>query len=191
MSHKICVFCSSSDNIPVVYRKIAANLGKIMAEKNDILVFGGTSKGLMGSIANAMHEGKGKIFGVIPSYMKSHTNYEFCDEYIFAEDPRIRKFKLDQLSDAFIALPGGFGTLDEIFELINMKMHGFHNKPIIFININSFFNNLKLHLEKIFAESFAKSEKKDLFYFAKNELDAYKYLENNFALYRASKFSKE
>ncbi len=157
MCKKICVFCSSSDKVDSIYFNEAEELGRLMAVKGYHLVYGGAEVGLMGALARSVHAYKGKVIGVIPDKLKDkEVAYEGADELIVTDDMRVRKTIMEQRSDAFIVLPGGYGTLEEIFEILTLKLLRYHNKPVVIVNTNGFYEHLIKLLDHIIAEQFAK-----------------------------------
>jgi uncharacterized protein (TIGR00730 family) len=178
MQKKICIYCSSSDAIDPVYFQAAKELAGLIAAGNHTLVYGGASIGLMGEIARTAHQFGGKVVGVIPEGIKNMgIAYEAADEFIITKDLRERKSVMESYSDAFIALPGGFGTLEEILEMITLKQLNFHNKPLVFLNINEFYNPLFELFEHIYKSRFAKNECKNLYFIANDPKSAIKYIE--------------
>ncbi|MCA9235061.1 MAG: TIGR00730 family Rossman fold protein [Planctomycetales bacterium] len=121
----VAVYCSSSDRIARSYFDMARALGQAMAERGWRLVFGAGTVGLMGEVARAVHDGGGRVFGVIPHALHElEVTYEECDELLFTENMRQRKAIMEENADAFIALPGGFGTLDEALEVLTLLQTG-------------------------------------------------------------------
>lgn len=176
---KICVFCSSSDYIDQQYFDEARALGNLIANNNYDLIYGGTTVGLMGEIARSVKEGNGQITGVIPDLIhKRGIAFEGVDNLIVTRDLRERKAAMETLSDAFVALPGGFGTLEELVEIITLKQLQVHQKPIVLINTNGFFNSLNAFFDHVYHERFASERFRGIYYFAKDSLDALNYLKN-------------
>jgi hypothetical protein len=139
----ICVYCSSSNQIDGVYFEAARRLGREMAARGWPLVYGGSSLGLMGALAEAIHAGGGTVIGVIPQVMIDYEiGYMQSDELIVTTTMRERKQTMEERADAFIVLPGGFGTLEEMLEIITLRQLQFHNKPILVVNGNGFFDPL-------------------------------------------------
>ena len=164
--NSICVFCSSSNSIDDVYVEIAKDLGYRIGQLGLDLVYGGASIGLMGAVARATHEKGGRVIGVIPEFFrKKDKNIEYieADELIIAETMRTRKAIMDERADAFIALPGGIGTLEEAIEIMSMKQLGLTDKPLVFINTNNFYDGLISNLREIVGLKFAKSSILELF----------------------------
>ena len=128
------------------------------------MLFGGGLLGLMGATAKSVHQNNGKVIGVIPKSLNiPGVVYESCDQLIVTEGLRERKAVMDSKSDAFIALPGGYGTLEELLEIITLKQLGYHNKPVIILNTNGFYQHLLELFEQFFDEHFAKSDCKKLY----------------------------
>jgi len=178
MQKKICIYCSSSDAVDPIYFQAAKELAALIAAENHTLVYGGGNIGLMGEIARTVHSFGGKVIGVIPEGIKNMgVAYEAADEFIVTKDLRERKSIMETYSDAFIALPGGFGTLEEILEMITLKQLNFHNRPLIFLNINDFYKPLFDMFEHICKSRFAKPECKNLYYVASDPKSAMKYIE--------------
>jgi len=175
----ICVFCSSSNLLDSVYFEEAKKLGKGIGVDGHQLVYGGTNVGLMNEVALSVKSSGGKVLGVIPKLISDYgISANYLDELIVTPDMAERKKILRDKSDAFIALPGGFGTLEEIIEVITLKQLGYHNAPIVFINTNGFYDNLKAQFEMSYTEKFAKPEYSNMFRFANDYKEALEYLEN-------------
>ncbi len=153
----ICVYCSASNGLAEKYINEAAKLGEAIAQTGATLVYGGGNVGLMGVVALAAQTHGAKVVGVIPERLVERENvYRGCDELIITKTMRERKAVMDEKSDAFIALAGGFGTLDEVMEAITLRQLGFHNKPIIFLNTDGFYNELLSFFEQLYAQGFAR-----------------------------------
>ncbi|NLY74746.1 MAG: TIGR00730 family Rossman fold protein [Firmicutes bacterium] len=179
MNKTICVYSSSSCTIDRRYFEVAAELGKEIARRGDILLFGGGLIGLMGATAKAVHQYGGKVIGVIPEALNvKGVVYETCDELIVTTGLRERKAVMDSRSDAFIALPGGFGTLEEILEIITLKQLKYHNKPVVIINVNGFYDRLLAQFEEIVKQRFAKPESQGLYFVTANVKEALEYIDS-------------
>ena len=155
-----CVFCSSSDSIDEIYFKTAIDLGCQIGDLNLDLVYGGGGIGLMGAVARSVHKNGGRVVGVFPEFFREKDEdfeYVEADELIIAETMRIRKAIMDERSDAFIALPGGIGTLEEAIEIMSMKQLGLTDKPLVFVNANNFYDGLISNLRKMVSLKFVKS----------------------------------
>ncbi len=139
----ICVYCSSSSAVSREYYQEAYNLGQCLGINNYTLVYGGVSVGLMGEVAHSVYINGGKIISVIPESIKNRgITFDKADYIIYTKNLRERKAIMEYQSEAFIALPGGFGTLEEVMEILTLKQLQAHNKPVIFINTNGFYDNL-------------------------------------------------
>lgn len=178
MNKVICVYSSSSNFIDRTYFDLAEQLGEAISGNHDILLFGGGMRGLMGATAKAVHRLDGKVIGVIPEALNQKgVVYETCDELIVTKDMRERKSIMDARSDAFIALPGGFGTLEELLEIITLKQLKYHNKPIVIMNINGFFDHILGQFGKIVDQHFAKQETNLLYHIASDVPNALDYID--------------
>jgi uncharacterized protein (TIGR00730 family) len=175
----ICVFCSSSDAIDNVYNKNALELAELMVENNFQLVNGGSKVGLMGLMARRVKEMGGTSIGVIPQliYDKGLACYS-TENLIITKDMRERKEKLSKFADAFIALPGGFGTLEEILEVITLKQLEVHQKPIVLMNIDGFYDKLLEQFSVFYKKNFARNDYRRLYFVAGNAKEAVEYIKN-------------
>jgi cytokinin riboside 5'-monophosphate phosphoribohydrolase len=154
---KICVFCSSSDAVDGGYIAAAAEMGSLIGAGGHTLVFGGGRVGLMGATARAAHASGGAVIGVIPRFMdRPGVPYLESDQLIYTADMKERKARMMEMSDAFIALPGGFGTLEEISEVITQKQFGFVRGPLVAVSTAGFFEPLAAFFERLYQLSFAK-----------------------------------
>lgn len=180
MIKNVCVFASSSDNLDKEFYSEASKLGYLLASKGMNIVYGGSRLGLMYACASAVKQNGGKIIGIMPQriYDFGVGNPEDCDEFYLTSGMRERKAKMDELSDAVIALPGGFGTIEEISEMIVQKQLGYNSKPIVFLNTKGFYNNLILFFEDIIRLKFAKSGTENLYFIANSSEEALNYLYN-------------
>ena len=175
----ICVFSSSSNGISDLYFAEAERLGMLIGKAGHVLINGGANVGLMEATTIAARKTGAKTIGIIPEKMKTRSLVsDHSHEVIITDNMHQRKTEMRELSDAFIALPGGFGTLEEILEVITLKQLSYHSKAIVFINTNNFFEHLFLQFEKSFTESFAKQSYKDLYFIAKNSEEAMDYIQS-------------
>lgn len=173
----ICVFSSSSNAINDVYFQEAQKLGELIGKGDHTLVNGGANVGLMEAITVAAGKAGAKSIGVIPEKLVGRSlASDNHHEVIIAVDMMKRKDKMREISDAFIALPGGFGTLEEILEVITLRQLSYHSKPIVFINTNHFFDHLFKQFEVSYHEMFAKKTYRELYYVAENAEEAMKYI---------------
>jgi uncharacterized protein (TIGR00730 family) len=139
----ICVYCGSSPGIDPAFVEAAKGFGKILAEKGVRLVYGGGSVGLMGAVAEAVLEHGGQAIGIIPEFLtKREQPKRLCQELIITRDMHERKRKMFEHADAFVALPGGIGTLEEVVEQLTWAQLGQHKKPILLANINGYWDPL-------------------------------------------------
>jgi hypothetical protein len=155
----ICVFCGSSDRIPDPYLSAADSMGCVIAEKGLTLVYGGGGTGLMGAIANAALDAGGKVIGVIPERFNNPTlAHQDLTEMHVVNDMHERKAKMIAMSEAFLALPGGYGTFEELFEVLTWAQIGIHKQPVGLLNVNAYFNPLLSVIEHARAEGFIYNE---------------------------------
>ena len=140
---RVTVFCGSSSGFESIFEEMAYRLGKTLAKQNIGLVYGGAKVGLMGALANGVIENHGEVIGVLPRFLKNvEIAHEYLSELICVETMHQRKAKMDELSDGIITLPGGFGTLEEFFEMLTWAQLGLHQKPVAILNVNGFFDDL-------------------------------------------------
>ncbi|UKJ07885.1 TIGR00730 family Rossman fold protein [Solitalea lacus] len=139
----ICVFCGSSNGNDEIFRKTARELAMILVDKHITLVYGGGNIGLMGELARTVRDLGGKVIGIIPEFLmiKEVGLVEGCELHI-VENMHQRKSLMAEYSDAFLALPGGIGTLEEFFEVLTWKQLHLHNKPVGLLNSNGYYNHL-------------------------------------------------
>lgn len=160
---RIAVFCGSSKGFNKDYASEAEKLGDYFAQNDIGLVYGGGKIGIMGAIADSMIKANAEVIGVIPGLLKheevAHSN---ISEMIVTRKMSKRKVKISKLVDGYIALPGGFGTLDEIFEALTLGQLGIENKAIGILNTNQFFKYTLLQLDHMVQEGFLKKENRDM-----------------------------
>jgi uncharacterized protein (TIGR00730 family) len=158
--------------------ELAESLGAQIARRHMGLVYGGGRVGLMGALARAVHAHGGSVVGVIPEFLRAQeVAYEEADELIVTRDLRERKAIMESRSDAFVALPGGFGTLEEILEILTLKQLATHAKPIVFLNARGFFDPLLAHFEQLFREQFTKEEHRGHYHVAAGVHEALDHIE--------------
>ncbi len=159
----ICVYCGSADRLDQKYHDAAYHLGKLLAMQDITLVYGAGKTGLMGSIANGVLDHNGKVIGVVPILLNEpqliHANLTKLE---VLPDIHQRKARMIELADAFIALPGGFGTFDELFENLTWAQIGIHHKPIGLLNVSHYFDPLLSMVEHALQENFIYDEHKIL-----------------------------
>jgi len=140
---RITVFCASSYGTEKIYEEQAVALGKTLAEQNIELVYGGANVGLMGAVADGALNAGGKVIGVLPNFLRSKEIAHLgLTELILVESMHERKTKMNDLCDGVIALPGGFGTLEELFEMLTWAQLGLHKKPIAILNVDGYYDSL-------------------------------------------------
>nr|WP_220184907.1 MULTISPECIES: TIGR00730 family Rossman fold protein [unclassified Thermoactinomyces] len=160
----ICVFAGSNPGRNPEYRDAAKSLGLVMAKSGLSLVYGGSSKGLMGIVADAVLENGGIAIGVMPAFLsRKELKHHHLTHFYETEGMHERKAKMGELSDAFVALPGGYGTFEEIFEVLSWAQLGIHQKPIGLLNAAGYFNPLLQLVEKGIDDGFIRPEYLDLF----------------------------
>lgn len=186
----VCVFASSSTALDKVFYNAARELGLLLGQNNYNIVYGGSRLGMMYACAGAVKESGGKICGIMPERIVSFgcANPEDCDEFLVTKGMRERKALLDEKSDAIIALAGGYGTLEELSEMIVQKQLGYNQKPIILLNTKGFYNNLIKFFDDIISMKFANKESKNLYYVASTPSDAIDYLKNYSVTETVSKY---
>ncbi|MCP5053444.1 MAG: TIGR00730 family Rossman fold protein, partial [bacterium] len=170
-------YSSSSDAVDRGFFEEARELGKRIANENYSLIYGGAGIGLMGEVARSVHENGGRVTGVIPeSLTRYNIAYEEADRLVVTETMRERKALMEDEADAFIALPGGFGTLEEVLEVLTSKQLQLHNKPIVLLNTGNFFRHLIDLFEQIYREKFAKPMHRQLYFIAADANEAVDYV---------------
>ncbi|MBI1939111.1 MAG: TIGR00730 family Rossman fold protein [Ignavibacteriales bacterium] len=154
---RICVYCGSSSGSMPEYVQAARSLGKIIVENNLSLVYGGASVGLMGEVADSVLQEGGEAIGIITnSLIEKEVAHKNLTNLHVVDTLSERKTMMAELSDGFVALPGGYGTLDELFEILTLAQLGFHNKPCGVLNVNSYFDKLFEFIDTAVSEQFIK-----------------------------------
>jgi uncharacterized protein (TIGR00730 family) len=177
MIRSVTVYCSSSKEIAPDYLDAGADLGAAIARAGWTLVYGGNRIGLMAAVADAARGAGGKVVGITPQLMLDHgIGDEHCDELIVTPGMRERKALLEQRGDAFVALPGGLGTLEELFEVLVAKLLGYHDKPIVLLNTCGYYNPLLAAIEYGIAEHFIKPRARQAWCVADDVPDVMAYL---------------
>ncbi|MFA9390499.1 MAG: TIGR00730 family Rossman fold protein [Prolixibacteraceae bacterium] len=175
---KICVFCSSSNAVAESYFAMATELGQIIQKNGHALVYGGANVGLMEQVASTVKTNGGEVIGIIPQKIHDRAlSSDHPDELIITSTMAERKMLMHEKSDAFIALPGGFGTLEEILEVITLKQLDYHQKPIVFINTNGFFDHIFNQFEHSYSEGFAKENYRKLYQIVASPNEAIDYIQ--------------
>ena len=164
MPKLLCVYCSSSDRLDAKYYAAAEAFGRAMTARGWGLVYGGGKTGLMGAVARAVKGSGGRVVGVIPEFMKAkELAYEGADELVTVLTMRERKMIMETRADAFVALPGGWGTLEEMMEIITLRSLNVLCKPCVFFNQDGFYDDLLRLFEKMTREQFTKPSHRELY----------------------------
>ena len=161
---RLCVYCGSSSGAQPIYRATALALGKTLAARGIELVYGGGHVGLMGAVADGVLAGGGRVIGVIPdALMKRELGHTGLQDLRVVADMHERKLTMANLADAFIALPGGWGTLEELTEMLTWLQLGIHAKPIGVLNVGGYFDHFLAFAETMVSERFVRVEHRRLF----------------------------
>ena len=159
----VAVFCASADGINPIYRAVATELGQAIAKRNLGLIYGGAKVGLMQAVADASLSHGGRVVGVIPEVL---VNFEVAHHGItelhITSNMHTRKALMGERSDAFIVLPGGYGTFEELFEVLAWQTIGIHSKPIVLVNTNGFYNTMLTFLDHCLAEGMMTPKKREI-----------------------------
>lgn len=179
MINTVCVFASSCNYLDETYYTAARELGKLIGQADMDMVYGGSCLGLMWACAENVKKNGGRIIGVMPEKLHEMDVYsDYCDEFFLTPCMRSRKAKMDELSDALIALPGGFGTLEELSEMIVQKQLGYNQKAVVILNTNGFYNRLLDFFDEIIEKKFANRNAQNLYFVADTPQQAVEYLKN-------------
>jgi uncharacterized protein (TIGR00730 family) len=163
--NSICIFCGSSDAIHADFKSAARAMGIVLAERGLRLVYGGGKTGLMGEVANGVLEAGGEVTGIIiPSMNTKSLAHDGLTLMEVSPDMHARKARMHELSDGFIALPGGFGTMDELFETITWGQIGYHEKPVGLLNIRDYYVPLLAAMDHAVSEGFVFEEHRDMLF---------------------------
>lgn len=184
---RICVYCGSSLGQNTDYRQAARALGHELAGRGIGLVYGGASVGIMGVVADAALERGGEVIGVIPRALATReVAHATLDDLVVVESMHERKAKMADLADGFVALPGGWGTIEEIFEMLTWAQLGFHRKPCGLLNVAGYYDQLFGFLEHAFEQDFVRQEYRPMLILE----DSVPALLDRFAAYRAPQVKK-
>ncbi len=186
MLKRICINCGSSSGLLPEYRESARSLGRQLVEEGLDIVFGGADVGLMGEVTNSALACGGKVIGVIPEAIAGKVGHERISELHVVPSMHERKKLMFELSDAFIGLPGGLGTLEEIFEILTWAQLGFHTKPCGLLNLCGYFDRLLEFLDHSVEQRFVKQAHRDMLLVAESPSE----LLTQFRLYRAPRVDK-
>ena len=173
----ICVYCSSSNYLPQKFYDFSHKFGRLIALNGYNMVYGGTTVGMMGIIADEALENGAKVTGVIPERIASFgLKHPELAQVIITKDMRERKATMEKYADIFVAAPGGFGTFEEIFEILVAKQLGYHNKPVIFLNFDNYYENMLRMFNTVYENKFAKEDMKSLYYIADTPEEMFEYI---------------
>ena len=179
MKKVICIFGASSDKVADEYKEAAFEVGRLIAEKGYSMVFGAGDKGIMGAAARGAHSADGEIIGVAPElFDQPGILYENCTELIITPTMHIRKDTMERRSNAFITLAGGFGTFEELMEVLTLKQLGYIDAPIIILNTLGYYDNILAMFNKCVDENFADERYLKLFSVAETPEEALSLAEN-------------
>ena len=152
---RLCVFCGSSSGYNRAYQTAAEELGAALCDRNIALVYGGSKSGTMGTVARQVLNSGGRVIGVIPKILLDHEQaFIGLSELKIVDTMQSRKSLMAEMSDGFLALPGGFGTLDEVTEMLTWSQLGIHDKPVGLLNVAGYFDHLKFFFDHMVAEGF-------------------------------------
>lgn len=175
----VCVFASSCNFLDDIYYKEASIFGDLLSKADMNMVYGGSSLGLMWACAEKVKENGRQIIGVMPERLHNlGVATDECVELYVTPCMRSRKAKMDELSDAVVALAGGFGTLEELSEMIVQKQLGYNKKPIVLLNTNGFYDKLIEFFDLLIEQNFARSSAKELYFVANTAQEAVDYLKS-------------
>lgn len=160
----LCVFCGAQNAVPKHFLEMGAYLGEQLAKRDIRLIYGGGDCGVMGAVANATMKAGGHAIGVFPRSLKNLENeHQSLTEIILVESMHERKMRMFDLADGFVVLPGGFGTMDETFEILTWKQLQFHHKPLVIVNYREYWTPLVQLMDNIISIGFAKPENAELY----------------------------
>lgn len=176
---RIAVYCGSSSGSDEIFKTKAYELGENLAQNNIELVYGGAKVGLMGAIANGVLDNGGKAIGVLPNFLaEKELQHIKLTEIIFVETMHERKAKMSELADGFIGLPGGFGTMEELFEMLTWAQLSLHSKPIGILNVNGYYDSLIEFIRTMYQNGFLKEEYLDLLLVSDNIQELLRQMKN-------------
>lgn len=178
MQKSLCVYCASSDRLDPKYAEAASAVGREMAKRGWVLIYGGGKVGLMGAVAKAVKTSGGRVVGVIPEFMKvKELAYDEADEMHSVVTMRERKLLMETKADAFVTLPGGWGTLEEVMEILTLRQLDVVRKPVVIFNQDGFYDDLLKFFDRMVAEKFNKPSNLQLFTVAKTVEEIFAQLE--------------
>ncbi len=178
----ICVFGAASNEIDKKYMDDIEIMAEQLAKDGHHLVFGAGGQGLMGAAARGFKKGGAKITGVIPTFFKEaeiEAIYDECDELIYTDTMRERKAVMEDKADAFVIVPGGIGTFEELFEVLTLKQLGRHSKPIAIYNCKGYYDKMEAMLNTSIEEGFVRHTCKEIYSYVNNVDELIRYINNN------------
>ncbi len=176
---RVTVFCGSSLGTDDIYKIQATLLGQTLAQQGIELVYGGANVGLMGAVADGVLDNGGKAIGILPHFLKSkEISHNHLTELILVETMHERKTKMNDLCDGVIALPGGFGTLEELFEMLTWAQLGLHKKPIAILNIDGFYDSMITFIQTMVDKAFLKEANQQMLIVSDNIPDLLEKMKN-------------
>ena len=176
--HSVCVFCGASTPKKPVYEAAMRQLGDSLVANDMALVYGGGRVGLMGAVAEQVLTQGGRVIGVIPHQLeRREVAHLGLTELVVVDSMHERKRIMYDRSDAFACLPGGFGTMDEVMEILTWKQLGIHDKPIVFVNVDGYYEHLRLMLERMTEDGLLKTEYVPLYHFVDDVEGLFAYLQ--------------
>ena len=178
MPKLLCVYCASSDRLDAKYYVAAEELGREMVSRGWGLVYGGGKTGIMGALARAVKQSGGRVVGVIPEFMKvRELAYDEADELVTVITMRERKLLMETRAEAFLALPGGWGTLEEILEILTLRQLDVVKKPCVLFNQDGFYEPLLVLFQRMLVDKFFKPSNMELFRVANSVPDIFSQIE--------------
>ena len=175
----LCVYCGSSDRGPEGHATEATRLGKLLADKSIRLIYGGGRIGLMGILAKTVLDAGGEVIGIIPKFLdEREVGFVEATRLEIVDSMHERKSMMAELSDGFVILPGGLGTMDEFFEILTWRQLGLHDKPIVVVESDGYWTPAKALVEHIVAHNYAASTTRDLIHFVPRVDDIFTILES-------------
>ena len=189
MAKLLCVYCASSDRLDPKYAAAATELGHALVAHGWGLVYGGGKSGLMGAVARAVKARGGHVIGIIPEFMKARElAYDEADELVTVVTLRERKLLMEARADAFVTLPGGFGTLEEIMEILTLRQLNVVKKPCVFFNQDGFYDDLLRLFERMLQDKFFKPSNMQLFRVATTVPEIFEQIEASAGVHAESKW---
>jgi uncharacterized protein (TIGR00730 family) len=156
MAPSVCVFCGSQYGADLLYRRVATHLGELLGAARVVLIYGGGHVGLMGAVADAAMAAGGVVIGVIPArLLEREVGHRAITELITTRDMFERKRQMIDRADAFVVLPGGLGTLDELLEVVTLRQLGYHDKPVVLVNLGGYWDPLIALVDQVVRHKFA------------------------------------